>query len=208
MLTAITRVGFQALARDVERDDGPFVCPGCSEPVVIKKGLQKAHHFAHVSDACSYGLGESDEHHSAKLGIYDWLWTQDDVEDVCVERAFGSIRPDVSFILHGQRVGIEVQRSSLTLEGIQEKAESYAQYNMRIMWVFLPSSFQDRHNTWKRAVRVASWILWVHSTTKGGMILIWWGDAIHLYKLYPYARGLSTYRLIHYVGELNHVRHI
>ena len=46
-----------------------FVCPGCQEPVVLKKGYKVVHHFAHHPDAerrCSFGRGESIQHQTAK----------------------------------------------------------------------------------------------------------------------------------------------
>jgi competence protein CoiA len=72
MLSAYNARGRQVIARDATKTDGPFTCPDCGGEVILKKGEEKVHHFAHVPPfTCSFGVGESQEHRAAKQEIYD-----------------------------------------------------------------------------------------------------------------------------------------
>ncbi|SED73817.1 Competence protein CoiA-like family protein [Rhizobiales bacterium GAS191] len=45
-----------------------FVCPGCGDPVILKKGEIVVHHFAHYpGSVCEYGTGETLAHMTAKF---------------------------------------------------------------------------------------------------------------------------------------------
>lgn len=54
-----------------------YVCPGCGEPVIIRKGDVKIHHFAHKPGErdCKFyeHPGEGEIHKLAKHNIADWL---------------------------------------------------------------------------------------------------------------------------------------
>lgn len=52
MMSARNRKGY-VLASSVTKEDGPFTCPMCDGPVLVKKGRVTIHHFAHIPPACS-----------------------------------------------------------------------------------------------------------------------------------------------------------
>ena len=43
------RYEYRVEARDVEKLDGPFMCPKCGKALRLRKGEIKAHHFAHCN---------------------------------------------------------------------------------------------------------------------------------------------------------------
>lgn len=120
MLTATRKTdNKQVLARDSEKNEGPFLCPKCRRELNIKKGRVVTHHFAHKPPIlCAHGIGQSDSHRSAALAIYDNLRMQPNVTECYVERDLGSNIPDVFAVIDGIKVAIEVQISNLTMDQI------------------------------------------------------------------------------------------
>jgi competence protein CoiA len=155
--------GASVEASIAERTDGPFQCPVCEDPAILRKGLVQIHHFAHKGGtACAYGRGESDEHRHCKREIFESLRTFSNVTEVRLENPLGEVRPDVSAVIGGVRVAIEVQLSSLQPETIVYRTEAYARLGIPVLWVsqWNPKLEEDRFNP-----RV--WELWVHSAYFG-----------------------------------------
>jgi|SRR5947209_266739 len=117
MLSAWNQFGEEVLAEEVELADGPFYCPACRGQLVLKKGRKVVAHVAHRANAeCKYANeGESEEHRLAKREIRDALQRVPGVTDVRLERYLREVRPDVSFVLNGELVAIEIQLSQLSL---------------------------------------------------------------------------------------------
>lgn len=55
--------------------------------------------------------------------------------DIRLERYLREVRPDVSFVVNGQLVAIEIQLSRLTLEKIEGRTKSYARRNIAVLWM-------------------------------------------------------------------------
>ena len=112
MLTAKRNLSLRVvLARDSERVEAPFTCPGCEKEVVLHKGQIVVHHFKHKPPVTwSRGQGESLDHMRAKLAIYDALLTEANVDEVELEKDFGISVADVYANISGVAVAIEIQR--------------------------------------------------------------------------------------------------
>ena len=79
MMSANNENGY-ILASIATKEDGPFTCPMCNGPALVKKGRVKIHHFSHIPPThCAYGLGESEKHRQVKQEIYDALSLHPDV---------------------------------------------------------------------------------------------------------------------------------
>ena len=124
MLNACNRSG-EVLAAEVEAGDGPFHCPACQGPVILKQGHIKILNFAHLSGTdCVYSnQGESQEHQLAKLEIYEALSRTPEVTDVRLERYLQEVRPDISFVVNGELVAIEIQFSHLLVIGLNVRTK-------------------------------------------------------------------------------------
>lgn len=137
MLSAYNRSGEDVSAEEVELADGPFYCPACREQLILKKGRKVVAHYAHRPDSdCEYtNEGESEEHRLAKREIRQALMGVPGVTDVRLERYLRDVRPDVSFVLNGDLVAIEIQLSQLSLEKIEERTKAYAIRNIAVLWM-------------------------------------------------------------------------
>ncbi len=118
------------------KEDSPFLCPDCSEEVILKTGRRTVNHFAHVNPlACRLGEGESEAHRYCKLEIYESLLRMPNVTDAALERPLAGNRPDVSAYINGVPVAIEVQISSLSLETIMRRTIAYHQKGIYVLWL-------------------------------------------------------------------------
>src|SRR5579862_5390526 len=139
--------GGKVIAWDVDKDDGPFVCPECGKEVILKKGTVRTHHFAHIPPTdCQYGTGESEAHRQAKAAIYASLSTHPLVTSLQLERALGVVRPDISFYFEKVPVAIEVQISTLSMTTILQRTTSYTQKGIYLLWTppYSTSITQDK----------------------------------------------------------------
>ncbi len=156
MLSAWNQSGEGVLAEEVELADGPFCCPACRQELILKKGRKVVAHYAHWPDAeCEYtNEGESEEHRLAKREIRKELLQVPGVTDVRLERYLREVRPDVSFVLNGQLVAIEIQLSLLSPEKIEWRTTAYARRNIAVLWMpsFSMELFEQRYapKDWER----------------------------------------------------------
>jgi competence protein CoiA len=137
MLIARNRHG-EVLAAEVQPQDGPFHCPECEEPVILKQGRVKVAHFAHYPGVdCTYaaaGEGEGEEHRRAKQEIFQALLQVPGVRDVRLERSLQGVRPDVICRINGEMVAIEVQLSRLSISAIESRTRAYAARRIAVLW--------------------------------------------------------------------------
>ena len=188
MITADTPAG-RVIARAASRDDGPFLCPACSSPVIIKKGEVVTHHFAHARDAdCDYGVGETELHRRAKEAVYDGLHAHPLVKGVQLEVAVAGNRADVLFESgSGVLVAVEIQRSNLGECELELRTEKYSAGNVAVCWVVAEvSPLLARGAT----VRTRRWHRWIHDMM--GTVYVWLDGAMATpvaFKLVPAALG-------------------
>jgi competence protein CoiA len=160
-------------ARDVDRNHGPFRCEGCGEPVAVRKGQFRVHHFAHQRPAaCAYGSGETEEHRRCKTEIYECLLRQPAASHVSLELRLGAVRPDVFARINGIAVAIEVQLSTLSPETIAHRTMEYARLGISVLWLlqespemktgrYSPRSFER----WLHAAYFGRAYFWQHGLT-------------------------------------------
>ncbi|AXY33944.1 competence protein CoiA [Yersinia pseudotuberculosis] len=150
------------IARDAQKP-GVFRCPECDAPVTLRKGKIVAHHFAHKPPiTCSYGKGESAEHHRVKLEIFDTLNNHPDAGEVELEKSFGPVRADVSARLDGRRVAFEIQRSAIDFDELHRRTVAYYQLGVSVAWILLP-----REDLSKGRLSPRKWEIWTHAANMG-----------------------------------------
>ena len=166
--------GEQVVAGNEEKNRGPFTCPSCKDGVVLRSGTLRMAHFAHKPPVtCSYGKGETEAHRQCKAEIYEALLKCPEVSDLVLERPLGEVRPDISAVIRGERVAIEVQISALPLETVVHRTKEYAKRGIALLWL----------SPWTRALdnpRYAprSWERWFHAAYFG--------------EVYYWKRGLTV----------------
>ena len=157
MLSAYNHYG-DVVATEVSPDDGPFRCPACQKPVILKQGRIMISHFAHQPDAkCPYNsVGESQKHRAIKLEIRQHLLRTSGVTDVRLETYLREVRPDISFVMNGGMTAIEIQLSRISRDQVKQKTEFYARKNIAVLWLplFSMEPFQKRYapKDWERYV--------------------------------------------------------
>lgn len=170
MLTAMHN-GKIIIARDAQKP-GIFTCPECGEPVTLRKGSVKIHHFAHRgTTSCGYGKGESELHMDLKMQVYDSLRTHPDVTEIALEAAVGKVRPDVLATIRGQQVAFEIQISSLSIEDLYRRTAACSAQDIAMIWIL----HWPEGSTLGRLYRPASWERWLH-TCGMATLYFWAGD--------------------------------
>lgn len=144
MLCACTSSDEKVIAKQTEKNKKPFFCPECLLEVILKKGNINIHHFSHKPGSeCSYGEGESEEHMRIKMELYELLSKADiqcDLEKRLVDND-GSVNiADVWAIIDGQEVAIEVQKSSISDEELEERTKKYHKKNIAALWLVVKNN--------------------------------------------------------------------
>ncbi len=145
------------------KTNAPFFCPVCGDEVILKTGATKVNYFAHKNPlVCRYDANESADHRRCKFEIYQALLRHPNVEKAAMERPLGTNRPDVSAIINGVPVAIEIQISSLSEETIKFRTMEYARKGIYVLWLLLwtPDLTDPRF-----APRL--WEKWIHATYFG-----------------------------------------
>jgi competence protein CoiA len=174
------------LAHLAQKPDGPFHCPDCGVPVVLKRSRVRTDHFAHTrSELCAYSAGESDDHRRCKFEIYQTLLKHPGVESVLLEQPLGSARPDVSAAINGVPVAIEIQISNLSMETIMRRTQEYATKGIYVLWLLQWTPYLDGPRYSPRL-----WEKWIHAAYFG--------------RVYYWVKGLTVIPY-HFEPHLKHV---
>jgi competence protein CoiA len=145
------------------KPNGPFACLVCREEVILKTGRSRINHFAHANPiACKFAEGESDEHRRCKTEIFLALQKAPGASNVILERPLETVRPDVSAVINGVPVAIEVQISSLSLETITQRTIDYAQRGIYVLWLLQWTPELDAPRYTPRL-----WEKWIHAAYFG-----------------------------------------
>lgn len=180
MLVASDKTHERKSAWLVDRSDGPFYCPECSEEVVLKKGKIKIPHFAHRACVdCVYSVNESQKHLMVKRAIYESLKTRLGCTKCELERSLNGVRPDISLYINNIPVAIEVQNSSISINEIYRRTKQYALLGVYLLWVLptrSPKTFL--HNTaGVNVYRIKEWEKYLHAMYFG-QLYYWVENAV------------------------------
>lgn len=117
---------------------GFLCCPGCRQPVYLKKGEIKIPHFSHyrVSDCGLFSEGESLEHLTGKQLLYRWF-TQQGIP--CKLEAYLpklKQRPDLLIWLNQKiPVAIEFQCSFISVADMMKRTQNYQKSGYNVFWI-------------------------------------------------------------------------
>ncbi|MGV3576331.1 MAG: DUF6035 family protein [Devosia sp.] len=106
-------------------------------PVCRKRTTANLHDIGAVKFA---GLGEGTDHSNLKHMLAFCLSQDPNVTDIQIERQIRALdgswrQPDVSFVLDGQAVAVDVQLAAASLATILERGAFYAANKIRHIWV-------------------------------------------------------------------------
>lgn len=175
MLVALDGEGNPRIARDTEREAGPFCCPSCRQATIIRKGQIKSHHFAHERDKGCIFSNESQEHYEVKYALYDALMARPECTGVQMERAVKESRPDITLRIRNIPVAVEIQKSHLSWDTCKGRTEYLSSLGIYTVWVMVyPVPERDRE---------ARFPEWQRNLFEWYGSLYWWVAAG---KLWPY----------------------
>lgn len=119
-----------------------YYCDYCGSELVHHKSEAriKIGHFKHKAQRtdCPNNSNESELHLKVKLAIYDYIDETNQYVNLELEKWIcnKTIRPDVYCeSKEGQRIAIEVQASSLTIDTIQKRTLKYYKEGVYVLWV-------------------------------------------------------------------------
>jgi len=183
MLSAKRKSDGQIVTAYMEsKANGPFACIQCNDEVILKTGRNRVNHFAHVNPiACKFAEGESDAHRRCKMEIYLALRKEPNVRNVTLEQALGEVRPDVSAVINGVPVAIEVQISSLSLDTIMRRTIDYARKDMCVLWLLQWTPKLDAKRYTPKL-----WEKWIHAAYFGRVYYWIEGLKVVSYHFDPY----------------------
>jgi len=159
---------------------------------VLHKGNIKIHHFKHKPPVtCSWGRGETQQHYSAKLAIFDALKGEASVKLVELEKDFGVSVADVYALINGVSVALEIQRSNLSVADITLRTRNYYSLGIYVLWVALPTE-----DLWDERYSPSAWEKWCHSAYYG-RVFYWdeglWFHAVHFSSYVTYVEQSTWY---------------
>lgn len=144
LLTAKNQLGETVYIGDCIRKEegqrlknGQYFCPVCNGKLVIKLGVQRISHFAHIhlSTTCVEYERESEYHMRAKLQLYRWLETQSSKVEVEAFLPEINQRPDLMFTFQGKSYCVEYQCSPISAELFEKRSNGYLTNGMIPLWI-------------------------------------------------------------------------
>ena len=120
-----------------------YKCPECSTLVTPKLGNINIHHFAHKSNTCGFGTGESLEHEKIKKQIFDTLNKAGHYADMEVHINEHGVnrRADVLANINGKVVAFEIQCSTIQAHEIENRTNDYTKCSIYTVWIYGGQSF-------------------------------------------------------------------
>lgn len=113
-------------------------CPGCLQPVFLKRGPKVTAHFSHYSNtACNtFSEGETEEHLQGKKQLFEWF--QLSGQKIELEAYLPELkqRPDLLWrTAKGEKIAIEFQCSHLSFKRMKERTEGYLKNSYQVIWI-------------------------------------------------------------------------
>ena len=124
-----------------------FFCLQCSEKVILKNGMIKIPHFAHISNiSCTqtFSEGESEDHLKGKLHLFEFLQKYSLPVHLEAYLPFLQQRPDLYVQSESDPLAIEFQCSQIPAKMIERRTEGYITKQITPLWILRtpkPSDF-------------------------------------------------------------------
>ncbi|MCM3602426.1 hypothetical protein M3175_16960 [Robertmurraya korlensis] len=144
MLTAKNQWGETVYIGDLIKKEGVhrlrdnhYFCPLCKGKVIVKLGVQRISHFAHVhlSPLCVEYDRESMYHMQAKMQLFKWLETECSKVELEVFLPDIRQRPDLMFTFQGNTYCVEYQCSLISKEIFEKRTNGYLSSGLIPLWI-------------------------------------------------------------------------
>ena len=137
MLVALTEGKKSLVANKKLSKNKKYYCPSCKARVYLKKGNVMRPHFAHYNkDNCStFTEGETEEHLKGKLALAKYFEKQGYLVKIEAYLTELKQRPDLLIEKNKQKIAIEFQCSSITIQKLTERTIGYFKAGYKVLWI-------------------------------------------------------------------------
>jgi competence protein CoiA len=134
-----------------------IVCQLCHKPMLIKAGMIRQAHFAHIATTCTteYGIHpESQAHRDAKVFLAEHLRTAFKEYTHAVidyEVPIPEVKRVADLLVTfptGWRVAHEVQLATITCNELQQRTDDYERAGIDVVWWLGKSANTEANRTW------------------------------------------------------------
>ena len=161
-----------------------YRCVGCGEKMILARGQYRIPYFRHAQGACEFA-GESEEHMNAKIWIYRMLKKNPKVawcEAECLK--WDGVRPDVAYQLTkgGEPIGIEIQRSRISVDEVIARNQIYQKYNVTVLWICTESAYKkliDSNGSYINISKLGAYFHKIHNS-----LVVFTGSSILSFKMW------------------------
>lgn len=149
MFFAITQTNERMSATD-HIPGTPVVCPGCQDPVFLKRGPKNLPHFAHYAgaDCRQFSEGETTRHLLGKQRLYEWLTNQKIPVEMEAWLPELQQRPDLLVTYENRKIALEYQCSPIPFARLKERTDGYIQNGYEVYWIcgidYTPATYTER----------------------------------------------------------------
>lgn len=149
MFFALTQTNEKISATD-HIPGSPVVCPGCQDPVFLKRGPKVLSHFAHYAgaDCRQFSEGETTRHLLGKQRLYDWLTNQNIPVEMEAWLPELQQRPDLLVTYQNRKIALEYQCSPIPFARLRERTDGYIQNGYEVYWIcgvdYQPVTYTER----------------------------------------------------------------
>lgn len=132
-------------AKSVTKDNGPYYCPECLSEAIVRKCYDKEDHFAHKARMSKILTSKDQELHTkctddilehVKAAFPQHNWLKEFTIPASEAHGTKEMRPDLcGRISDKERVVIEIQKSTYSINKIIEKTVEYAKRGLYVLWL-------------------------------------------------------------------------
>lgn len=176
----------KVIALYCNRREGPFICPGCRDEVILHKGRVRIHHFQHRPHArCARAHPPGQALlMRCKLALYQSLKASQRVSEVDIEKDFGDCVADVYARIGRVPVAIHLQNEDVDVASVDAIMRAHLKRGVAVLWVGVP----DKALSTRRAYAPRDWERWCHAAYFG-RVYHWAGagelKSFHFADYYP-----------------------
>lgn len=160
---------------DEIKSSNRFSCIQCKEQVILKNGIIKTPHFAHVRNASctqNFSEGESEDHLKGKLHLYEFL--QKHSSKVQLEAYLPPFqqRPDLYVRSEPYPIALEFQCSQISATVIQQRTAGYIANQIIPIWILRTPTIPDFPLQEIGTMKLSSYRQQFFYTTPNGKIIL------------------------------------
>ena len=122
-----------------------FYCQTCQQQVRLKVGAIKKPHFSHLTKCQHLTNPESDEHQLGKSLMFSWIKSLNP-DQLIVEYRLPHINriADLYFTLNHQKYVIEIQKSLISKQELDNRTKAYESAHIIPIWLFITPVHQKK----------------------------------------------------------------